>query len=56
MERLYALLYSFLPAAASIEPKAERYLLLLNVRVEFTSLFLVYFFLINRGSMTFYRE
>ncbi|XP_036827047.1 uncharacterized protein LOC118936619 isoform X5 [Oncorhynchus mykiss] len=30
MERLYALLYSFLPAAASIEPKAERYLLLLN--------------------------
>ncbi|XP_042165814.1 uncharacterized protein LOC121841464 isoform X3 [Oncorhynchus tshawytscha] len=30
MERLYALLYSFLPVAASIEPKAERYLLLLN--------------------------
>ncbi|XP_038827440.1 uncharacterized protein LOC120026795 [Salvelinus namaycush] len=30
MERLYSLLYSFLPAAASIEPKAERYLLLLN--------------------------
>nr|XP_046218232.1 uncharacterized protein LOC124043565 isoform X1 [Oncorhynchus gorbuscha] len=30
MERLYTLLYSFLPAAASIEPKAERYLLLLN--------------------------
>ncbi|XP_038827420.1 uncharacterized protein LOC120026775 [Salvelinus namaycush] len=30
MERLYALLYSFLPAAVSIEPKAERYLLLLN--------------------------
>ncbi|XP_052326502.1 uncharacterized protein LOC118397759 isoform X5 [Oncorhynchus keta] len=30
MERLYALLYSFLPAAASIEPKAERYLLLLH--------------------------
>nr|XP_046219984.1 uncharacterized protein LOC124044376 [Oncorhynchus gorbuscha] len=30
MERLYALLYSFLPAAARIEPKAERYLLLLN--------------------------
>ncbi|XP_031645091.1 uncharacterized protein LOC116353461 [Oncorhynchus kisutch] len=30
MERLYALLYSFLPVAASIEPKAERCLLLLN--------------------------
>ncbi|XP_045077703.1 uncharacterized protein LOC123491356 [Coregonus clupeaformis] len=30
MERLYALLYSFLPTVASIEPKAERYLLLLN--------------------------
>ncbi|KAM9416140.1 uncharacterized protein ACWYII_024674 [Salvelinus alpinus] len=30
MERLYALLNSFLPVAASIEPKAERYLLLLN--------------------------
>ncbi|CDR18949.1 unnamed protein product, partial [Oncorhynchus mykiss] len=34
MEHLYSLLYSFLPAAASIEPKAERYLLLLNVRVK----------------------
>ncbi|XP_071230750.1 uncharacterized protein [Salvelinus alpinus] len=34
MERLYALLYSFLPGAASIEPKAERYLLLLSVRVK----------------------
>ncbi|XP_029591825.1 uncharacterized protein LOC115176131 [Salmo trutta] len=30
MERLYALLYSFLPVTSSIEPKAERYLLLLN--------------------------
>ncbi|XP_045078248.1 uncharacterized protein LOC121572785 isoform X2 [Coregonus clupeaformis] len=30
MERLYTLLYSFLPTVASIEPKAERYLLLLN--------------------------
>ncbi|XP_045076580.1 uncharacterized protein LOC121564395 [Coregonus clupeaformis] len=30
LERLYALLYSFLPTVASIEPKAERYLLLLN--------------------------
>ncbi|XP_071230071.1 uncharacterized protein [Salvelinus alpinus] len=34
MERLYALLNSFLPVAASIEPKAERYLLLLNVRFK----------------------
>jgi hypothetical protein len=34
MEHLYALLYSFLPVAASIEPKNERYLLLLNVRFK----------------------
>ncbi|KAK6327375.1 hypothetical protein J4Q44_G00030200 [Coregonus suidteri] len=30
VERLYALLYSFLPTAAKMEPEAERYLLLLN--------------------------
>ncbi|KAM9418293.1 uncharacterized protein ACWYII_022371 [Salvelinus alpinus] len=30
MERLYALLYSFLPTAANMEPEADRYLLLLN--------------------------
>lgn len=45
MERLYALLYSFLPAAASIEPKAERYLLLLNVRVK--RLLPVYFHILS---------
>ncbi|XP_055769534.1 uncharacterized protein LOC129845683 isoform X3 [Salvelinus fontinalis] len=30
VERLYALLYSFLPTAANMEPEADRYLLLLN--------------------------
>ncbi|XP_041740730.1 uncharacterized protein LOC121572768 isoform X4 [Coregonus clupeaformis] len=61
MERLYALLYSFLPTVASIEPKAERYLLLLNVRVKsllpvfflITSLLPLYSFLVNRVSMPF---
>ncbi|XP_041740680.2 uncharacterized protein LOC121572723 isoform X3 [Coregonus clupeaformis] len=61
MERLYALLYSFLPTVASIEPKAERYLLLVNVRVKsllpvfflITSLLPLYSFLVNRVSMPF---
>ncbi|KAM9570307.1 uncharacterized protein ACWYII_042383 [Salvelinus alpinus] len=30
VERLYALLYSFLPTAANMEPEADRYLMLLN--------------------------
>ncbi|XP_055740289.1 uncharacterized protein LOC129824813 [Salvelinus fontinalis] len=30
VERLYALLYSFLPTAANMEPETDRYLLLLN--------------------------
>ncbi|XP_071223247.1 mitoguardin 1-like [Salvelinus alpinus] len=30
VEHLYALLYSFLPTAANMEPEADRYLLLLN--------------------------
>ncbi|XP_042173479.1 uncharacterized protein LOC112217141 [Oncorhynchus tshawytscha] len=34
VERLYALLYSFLPTAANMEPEADRYLLLHNVRVK----------------------
>ncbi|XP_021427584.2 uncharacterized protein LOC110496165 [Oncorhynchus mykiss] len=33
VERLYALLYSFLPTAANMEPEADRYLLQLSVRV-----------------------
>ncbi|XP_071223251.1 uncharacterized protein [Salvelinus alpinus] len=45
VERLYALLYSFLPTAANMEPEANRYLLLLNVRVK--RLLPVYFHILS---------
>ncbi|XP_055769530.1 uncharacterized protein LOC129847567 isoform X5 [Salvelinus fontinalis] len=45
VERLYALLYSFLPTAANMEPEADRYLLLLNVRVK--RLLPVYFHILS---------
>ncbi|XP_055740329.1 uncharacterized protein LOC129824849 isoform X1 [Salvelinus fontinalis] len=45
VEHLYALLYSFLPTAANMEPEADRYLLLLNVRVK--RLLPVYFHILS---------
>ncbi|XP_031654144.1 uncharacterized protein LOC109864672 [Oncorhynchus kisutch] len=45
VERLFALLYSFLPTAANMEPEADRYLLLLNVRVK--RLLPVYFHILS---------
>ncbi|XP_031672297.1 uncharacterized protein LOC116362153 isoform X2 [Oncorhynchus kisutch] len=45
VERLYALLYSFLPTAANMEPEADRIVLLLNVRVK--RLLPVYFHILS---------